>query len=310
MRPILLLGSSGQLGQELLARLSAETSSAIPNLEKPPLVALSRQEVDLTNLEHLHQVIDQHQPGVIVNAAAYTAVDKAETEVELAHFINGKVPTALAAMAKELNALLIHVSTDYVFDGQKNTPYTEEDTPNPIGVYGQSKFAGEMGIRDTWDQHIILRTAWFYSALGKANFVKTMLRLGRDRETLGVVCDQIGSPTWAFSLADAIAQCIEQITLHPASLGSLVGTYHFTNNGVASWYDFAVAIFEEARTLGFPITLSQVLPITTADYPTPAQRPAYSVLSNQKIRETLNLPPCHWRDGLRKMLAHLASLES
>lgn len=283
---ILLTGKDGQLGQELYPLLSSLGN----------VVAVGRDTCDLANPEVIRQVVDQTQPNLIINAAAYTAVDKAESEPELAIAINGTAPGILAAEAQRLGATLIHVSTDYVFDGQNNTPYLETDKTHPLGMYGQSKLAGEQAIIATDAHFVILRTAWVYGVGGKGNFVKTMLRLAGVKEELGIVIDQIGSPTWTGDLAQAIVQLIPRLN------SETYGIYHYTNSGVTSWYDFAVAIFEEAQTLGIPLKIQQVKPITTAEYPTPAQRPAYSVLSNRKISDVLGNYPPHWRQGLRKML--------
>ena len=283
---ILLTGADGQLGHELQQTLA-------PLGE---VIALTRQEVDLSQGEQIRQLVQQIRPSMIVNSAAYTAVDKAESEVELAQAVNGTAPTIWAEEAKKIGALLLQVSTDYVFDGQKNTPYLETDPTHPLSSYGKSKLAGEIGIQQVTNNYLILRTAWVYGVYGKGNFVKTMLRLGQDREELRVVADQVGSPSWAKDIADAIAQLLQRET---------TGIYHFTNSGVVSWYDFAIAIFEEARALGFPLKVQRVIPITTADYPTPATRPAYSVLSGKKITETLGDYPPYWRDSLRKMLKQL-----
>jgi dTDP-4-dehydrorhamnose reductase len=259
--------------------------------------SLTRQDLDLTDLLALRQRIDQVQPTVIVNAAAYTAVDQAESEPELAHLLNAQLPGVLAEQAQVLGAYLVHFSTDYVFDGRKNTPYLENDVTHPLGVYGQSKLAGERQIEALGGDYLILRTAWVYGTAGKGNFVKTMLRLARERDLLKIVVDQVGSPTWTQDLALALATLIPQ---RPQ------GIYHCTDNGVASWYDFAVAIVEEAQALGILAQMPQVFPITTADYPTPARRPAYSVLSGQKITAALGHPLPHWRQSLRAMLRHLA----
>ena len=283
---ILLTGADGQLGHELQQTLA-------PLGE---VIALTRQELDLSQGEQIRQLVQQVRPSMIVNSAAYTAVDKAESEVELAQAVNGMAPKIMAEEAEKIGALLLQVSTDYVFDGQKNTPYLETDPTHPLSSYGKSKLAGEIGIQQVTDNYLILRTAWVYGVYGKGNFVKTMLRLGQDREELRVVADQVGSPSWAKDIADAIAQLLQSET---------TGIYHFTNSGVVSWYDFAIAIFEEARALGFPLKVQRVIPITTADYPTPAVRPAYSVLSGKKITETLGDYPPYWRDSLRKMLKQL-----
>lgn len=298
MNRILLTGMNGQLGQELQQTLT-------PLGE---LIGVGRKIMDLTQPEIIRQIIQEVKPNLIVNAAAYTAVDKAETEMELAHAINAIAPTIMAEEAEKLGATLIHVSTDYVFDGTKNTPYTEDDETNPLGVYGQSKLAGEQGIEQNCQQYIILRTAWVYGTYGQTNFVKTMLRLGAEREEIRVVADQIGSPTWARNIAQAITMLLSPVESQQTDVSYPTGLYHFTNSGVASWYDFAVAIFEEAKALDFPLKIQRVIPITTADYPTPAQRPAYSVLASQKIRSVLGTYPTHWRESLKQMVQHLYSL--
>ncbi len=284
MSRILVIGSAGQLGQELQQTL-------VPLGE---VVAVDRKTLDLSQVDQIRELVRQIQPEIVINAAAYTAVDQAQKEPETARMINAIAPTILAQEVEKLKALLIHVSTDYVFDGSKNHPYTEDDITNPLSIYGQSKLAGEQGIQENCQSYLILRTAWVYGAYGKSNFVKTMLRLGSDREEVRVVTDQIGTPTWAKDIADAIAQ-LTSIKPDP-------GIYHYTNSGVASWYDFAVAIFEEAKQRGFPLKVQRVIPITTSEYPTPAKRPTYSVLSCRKISSVLNTYPPHWREELRQML--------
>jgi dTDP-4-dehydrorhamnose reductase len=271
MNKILVTGITGQVGQELQDSLKGCGE----------LFCLARQQMDLADESSIRNTIRAIQPTLIVNPAAYTAVDKAETE--------------------KINATIIHLSTDYVFDGTKNTPYLPEDTTNPIGIYGKTKLMGEVGVRDNCARHLILRTAWVYGARGHGNFVKTMLELGANREELRVVADQIGSPTYSKDIAVTIASLIGKIDRNDCPWG----TYHFTNSGVASWYDFAAAIFIEAKQLGVPLQVRQVIPITTADYPTPAQRPAYSVLSNQKISQLLGTNPSHWRSSLQEMLLEL-----
>ncbi|MEB3175885.1 MAG: dTDP-4-dehydrorhamnose reductase [Cyanobacteriota bacterium] len=283
MTKLLLLGAQGQVGQELQRTLA-------PLGE---VVALDRAQLDLTREGDLRELLHSQAPAVVVNAAAYTAVDRAEQEPELAGAVNARVPQILAEESQTLGAYLIHISTDYVFDGQKNAPYLETDPTAPLGVYGESKLAGERAILKTGAEALILRTAWVYGVYGQGNFVKTMLRLGKERRQLKVVVDQVGSPTWARDIASALARLIPQRT---------TGIYHFTNSGAASWYDFATAIFAEARALGAVLEVGEVLPIPTSAYPTPARRPAYSVLSWEKTAAALGAYPPHWRESLRQML--------
>ncbi|MBD2488085.1 dTDP-4-dehydrorhamnose reductase [Aulosira sp. FACHB-615] len=283
---ILLLGSNGQVGQELQKILTLQHK----------IIASARPEIDLTQPDSLRQIIRDIQPKIIINAAAYTAVDKAETEPELATAVNATAAEIIAQETKKLGSFLIHISTDYVFDGQQSQPYKETDATNPLNTYGKTKLAGEIAITQTTPHHIILRTAWVYGSFGKSNFVKTMLRLGKERPEIKVVTDQIGSSTWARDIAGVIAQIIPQLT------PEIAGTYHYTNSGVISWYDFAVAILEEAQQIGFPLTVQNIVPITTAEYPTLARRPAYAVLACGKISQVLGTHPPYWRHSLRLML--------
>jgi dTDP-4-dehydrorhamnose reductase len=308
MTRILLTGADGQLGQELQRTL----------VSLGEIIGVGRQALDLTQPDRIRQIISEIKPDLIVNAAAYTAVDKAQTEPELAKSINAVAPTIMAEEQARHGGILIHVSTDYVFDGRKNSPYTEEDAPNPLSVYGQSKLAGEEGIQKTSQslqsahqelRYIILRTAWVYGTYGKSNFVKTMLRLGAERDEIRVVADQVGTPTWACDIASSIA-ILGQKVHEQGAPSPLTGIYNFTSSGVASWYDFAIAIFEEAKQLGFELKVQRVVPITTSEYPTPATRPAYSVLAGQKITAALGSHPPHWRQGLRQMLAELYSRQT
>ncbi len=287
---ILLTGINGQLGHQLQPHLA----------KMGDMTAVGRENLDLANPDAISQLIREVKPRLIINAAAYTAVDKSESEPELAHAVNGVAPGIMAQEAKKLGATLIHVSTDYVFDGSKSTPYTETDEAKPLGTYGKSKLVGENAILESGANHIIMRTAWVHGVYGKGNFVKTMLRMGKEREELKVVHDQVGSPTWTGDLAAAIAQII------PHLQSEIYGIYHYTNSGAISWYDFAVAIFEEAKQLGFPLQVKQVVPITTAEYSTPAKRPAFSVLNSAKISKVLGRHSPYWRDGLRQMLKQLA----
>jgi dTDP-4-dehydrorhamnose reductase len=291
---ILLTGSGGQLAQELQPIL----------LSLGEVIAVDRTRLDLSKPESICQVMAEIQPDLVVNSGAYTAVDKAESEPELAYAVNGIAPGIFAEECEKLAATLIHMSTDYVFDGSQGSPYLETDATNPLGTYGKSKLMGEEAIKKTGNRHIIIRTSWVYGNGGRGNFVKTMLRLGKEREEIRVVADQIGSPTWTGDLAAAIAQIIPQIKTE------IFGTYQYTNSGVCSWYDFAIAIFEEAAKLGFPLKVQRVVPITTAEYPTPAKRPAFSVLSSVKISAILGTYPPHWRQGLRQMLVKELTVDS
>ncbi|MEG3438376.1 dTDP-4-dehydrorhamnose reductase [Pannus brasiliensis CCIBt3594] len=291
MPKILLIGARGQVGRELQFTL-------------PPLgevINIGREELDLTDGEGIRALVRATRPEILVNASAYTAVDKAESEVELAYAVNAEAPKILAEEAGRCGARFLHISTDYVFDGRQNTPYRETDPVNPLSVYGKTKLQGEEFIREIDPNSIVLRTAWVYGIHGKSNFVKTMIRLGKEREELKVVMDQVGSPTLAKDIADAIAVLLKN-TDTPG------GIYHFTDSGVASWFDLARTVFDEAKTLGIPLKIQRVIPITTAEYPTPAVRPAYSVLSGQKIHDRLGYIPPYWRDSLTSMMAGFATL--
>ncbi len=290
MTKILLTGKNGQLGQELQPLLTAMGD----------VISLGRDDLDLTNTDQISNCLQQYQPDLIINAAAYTAVDKAESEPKTAQAINGTAPKLMAKWANEFGARLFHFSTDYVFDGTNNKPYREKDTPHPLGVYGESKLAGEEAIKANCQDYIIFRTAWVYGVYGKGNFVKTMLRLGKEREELNVVSDQIGTPTWTYNIAQASVELISKLSASP-----IQEIYHFTNSGVASWYDFAIAIFEEAKALQFPLKINRISPIPTTEYPTPAKRPPYSVLSGEKIAKILSKSPPQWRVSLRAMLKQL-----
>jgi dTDP-4-dehydrorhamnose reductase len=289
MKPILLIGSNGQVGTEIQNILSSTYQ----------LTSISRQQIDLTQPEKLRTIIRDIKPEIIINAAAYTAVDKAENEAEIAHIINAIAPQIIAEETEKIGSFLIHISTDYVFNGQSNYPYQENDITQPLNIYGTTKLAGEKAIQQTCQNHIILRTAWVYGTYGKSNFVKTMLRLGKERSEIRVVADQIGTPTWSKDIASTISQIIPQLT------SEITGIYHYTNSGVASWYDFAINIFQEAKKLGFPLTIDQIIPITTPQYPTPAKRPPYSVLSCEKISKLLATYPPHWQQRLQLMLTEL-----
>ena len=256
---------------------------------------MARAELDIADSKAVHRVIAAAKPDWVVNAAAYTAVDLAETQREQAAAVNETAVGALDRAAREVGARLVHLSTDFVFDGRSNRAYLTTDPTHPLSVYGSTKLGGERHVIDG-GTGIIMRTSWVYAAAGK-NFVLTMLRLMREREQISVVSDQIGSPTWAGSVAAAIWSMIEA--------NASAGIYHWTDLGVASWYDFAVAIQEEALVRGLLARAIPILPIPTSSYPTPATRPAFSVLDGVSTRATLNMKGRHWRHNLRVMLDEL-----
>lgn len=284
MKTILVTGAGGQLGSEIKA-ISEQQSN-----ETYRYIFCSSKDLDITNETQLKAFFQKQKINVVVNCAAYTKVDKAETEINLANKVNVEGVQLLAQVAQEQEAALIHISTDFVFDGSKGTPYKETDKTSPIGVYGKTKLAGEEMALKFNNKSLVIRTSWLYSSFGH-NFVKTMLRLGRERSHLGVVYDQVGSPTYARDLAQAIHHILQQ--LPSIQWGE---TYHFANQGVASWYDFAVAIMKTANLS------CAVQPIETKDYPTPAQRPVYSVLSTKKIKDNFQLSIPHWQDALERCL--------
>ena len=289
---ILLLGKNGQVGWELQRSLA-------PLGE---LVALDRHVVDglsgdLSNLESLRATIRQIKPDVIVNAAAYTAVDKAESETELADRVNGLASGVMAEEAASLGAWLIHYSTDYVFSGQGVTPWQETDPVAPVNHYGASKLAGEQAIIASGCNHLIFRTSWVYGARGN-NFAKTMLRLAKDRETLSVIADQIGAPTGADLIADVTALAIQQVTKRP----ELAGLYHLAAAGEVSWHGYASHVIDFAKAQGEELAVTTVNPIETTAYPTPARRPLNSRLNTQKLRDNFSLHLPDWQSGVTRML--------
>jgi len=292
---LLITGANGQLGR-CLQDVLADTEHEV--------IALDRSSLDIGDAEAVSQIIDQHQPQAIINTAAYTAVDKAESEPELAARINTTGPENLAKAAERHSALLIHISTDYVFDGSKTTPYTEEDVTNPQGVYGQTKLDGEKAVQQHCSRHVILRTAWVFSEYGN-NFVKTMLRLGKERDELGVVADQVGCPTYAGAIAGALASVLRVFSENRA----LYGVYHYSGDNAVSWYEFARCIFEAAKSRGELVKPPQVNRITTKDYPTPATRPAYSVLSSDKLNTNFGVRADDWRISLEAVLSRLPHQE-
>jgi len=287
---ILITGADGQLGSELLRRAAQYEVTT---------TGLTRAQLDITDAEAVRRTVLQSGVVAVVNAAAYTAVDKAESEMALAYAVNRDGAAHLARACAAANIPLIHVSTDYVFDGSKTTPYTEDDRVHPVSVYGASKEAGEQMLRSALARHIILRTAWVYSPFGH-NFVKTMLRLARERDSLRVVADQHGCPTAAGDLAEAILQIVLRIEAE----GEVPwGTYHYCGAGSTTWHGFAEAVVHQAApALGRSVP---VVPITTADYPTPARRPANSVLDCRRIQERLGIQPRPWRESLNDVMDEL-----
>ena len=289
---ILLLGKSGQVGWELQRSLA-------PLGE---LIALDRHVVDglcgdLSDVDALRATIRQVKPDVIVNAAAYTAVDKAESETELADRVNGQASQVMAEEATTLGAWLIHYSTDYVFSGQGSLPWQESDPVAPVNHYGASKLAGEQAITASGCKHLIFRTSWVYGARGN-NFAKTMLRLAKDRETLSVIADQIGAPTGADLVADVTALAIQQVLKHP----ELSGLYHLAASGEVSWHGYACHVISFAQNNGEQLAVTAINPIETTAYPTPARRPLNSRLDTQKLRDNFSLHLPDWQSGVTRML--------
>jgi dTDP-4-dehydrorhamnose reductase len=287
---VLITGANGQLGyalQKTAPNFIGKDNSALD------VIALNRADLDLTQPEALATILNSYQPDAIINAAAYTAVDKAESEPALANNINALAVVTIAQWCEQKKIPLVQISTDFVFDGKKSSPYQPNDSTNPLGVYAQTKCAGELAALNNCSTSYVVRTGWVYCEQG-ANFVKTMLRLGAERETLGVVADQVGTPTYAVHLAQMVWQLLTQRPQQKI--------FHFSDAGVASWYDFAVAIFDAAKAKGLLEKIPQIRPIATSDYPTPAQRPAYSVLDKQQTWSLLNISSCHWQHALSTML--------
>jgi dTDP-4-dehydrorhamnose reductase len=282
---ILLTGAAGQLGRELKRSLTCLGD----------VIACDRSQLDLSKPETLRDAVRAIAPDVIVNAAAYTAVDKAEAEPEMAGAINAEAPGILAEEAKRLDALLIHYSTDYVFDGSKPAPYTEDDTTTPLSAYGRSKRDGELAIAAAGARHLIFRTSWVYGLNG-ANFMKTMLRLDRERDELRVIGDQVGAPTWTRHLADATALILARKDIPD-------GLYHLAAAGETSWHCYAETIFAEARRAGLMEKVPVVRRITSADYPLPAPRPANSRLDCSRFQRDFGLALPDWHTGLIDCLA-------
>ncbi|MDY0206351.1 MAG: dTDP-4-dehydrorhamnose reductase [Pseudomonas sp.] len=285
---VLITGALGQVGKELM--LCAPKDWQVHGL--------GSHELDISDLQQVITATQSLQPELIINAAAYTAVDKAESDSQRADAVNHLGAENLAKAAQQLNCPLLHISTDYVFSGNHTQPYTEQDTPAPNSVYGTTKWRGEQAIHALCKQHIILRTSWVFGLHGN-NFVKTMLRLGQERDALSIVADQVGGPTSARSIAQALWQIAEQ---YKNTGNSVWGTYHFSGAPTCSWYDFASEIFKQASALQLIEKAPTLSPIKTIDYPTPAQRPAYSVLDNSKINQQLNIAQSDWITELSLML--------
>ncbi|WP_061007996.1 dTDP-4-dehydrorhamnose reductase [Vibrio sp. CUB2] len=289
---VLITGKGGQLAWEL--------EQTVPDLVE--LVSFDVEQLDITNQTQVNEVVLSHSPDLVINAAAYTAVDKAETDQETAFAVNEKGSEHLALICKEINARLIHVSTDFVFDGEKTTPYQTDDTPNPINIYGESKLKGDLKINQILgEQATIIRTAWVYSAHGN-NFVKTMLRLMVEKEQLGIVYDQVGTPTWAKGLAEMIWALLDN-TKQTNDSNALV--LHWTDAGIASWYDFGVAIQELALEKGMLDKAIPIRPIPASHYPTPAKRPSFSVIDKSTAEKASGVESKHWRAQLSAMLDEL-----
>jgi len=288
--PVLVIGGRGQLATAL---------SAVRTVGGRPVVALGRPRADLADPDSLASALRETAPALVINAGAYTAVDKAEAEAEQAFLVNARGPGVLAELCAYRGAPLIHVSTDYVFDGGGTAPYREDAAIAPLGVYGESKAQGEALIRSALASHLLVRTAWVYGEHG-SNFLKTMLRLGAERPLLRVVDDQRGAPTYTADLAAGLAK-MAAAALDPSFRGW--GTYHLTNAGDTTWYGFAREIFRLAGESGRPVP--RLEPIATRDYPTPARRPAYSVLDLVRTRDTFDLAIPDWRDGLSRCFAGL-----
>ncbi|MDX5516398.1 MULTISPECIES: dTDP-4-dehydrorhamnose reductase [Stenotrophomonas] len=292
---ILLLGANGQLGQEL-QRALAPLGTIVATTRSGALPDGSACEVaDFDQPASLAALLDRVQPTVVVNAAAYTAVDRAEGDRDAAFRANAEAPGVLAQWCARAGVPLVHYSTDYVFDGQGTRPYREDDATAPLGVYGASKLAGEQAIRAAGGRHLIFRTAWVYAS-HSANFLRTMLRVGAERDVLRVVADQVGTPTPAALIADVTAQALQHD-------GALSGTWHLTAKGETSWHGFAEAIFAEAVATGVLPRAPKVEAITTAEYPTPAKRPAYSHLDVAKLEQDFGVVLPSWQDGLTRVIA-------
>lgn len=295
---VLVFGGNGQVGQELLRAL-APLGPVLATTRSGQLPDGSACEVaDFGQPDSLPTLLDRLQPSVVVNAAAYTAVDRAEQDVQAAFAANAQAPGVIARWCAAHGVPFVHYSTDYVFDGQGSAPYREDEATAPLGVYGTSKRDGEEAVRGAGGRHLIFRTAWVYASHG-ANFLRTMLRVGAERDQLRVVADQIGTPTPAALIADVTAQALQ----HP---GQHSGTWHLTASGQTSWHGFAEAIFAEALATGVLAKVPAVEAIPSSEYPTPAKRPAWSVLDNRRLQQDFDVVLPSWQDGLKRVMAEIA----
>ncbi|WP_181318122.1 dTDP-4-dehydrorhamnose reductase [Photobacterium kishitanii] len=297
MVKVLITGSSGQVGSCLVKQLQS-----CPEIE---LLAVERNKLDITSEQDVIKTVNDFLPTIIINAAAHTAVDKAEDEVELSYAINRDGPKYLAQAAEKVGAAILHISTDYVFSGDKQGLYSESDSVSPQGVYGESKLAGEEAVINACPRHIILRTAWVFGEDGN-NFVKTMLRLAKQRDSLGIVADQFGGPTYAGDIAAALIKIAKTITdsKNTFNIGDY-GIYHFSGLPHVSWFNFAQVIYDKAVTQGVLIKSPDIKGIKTEDYPTPAKRPANSTLNTNKITTVFNIPASNWQSALDHLVDYV-----
>ena len=278
MMKVFVAGASGMLASDLIPLLRGSHK----------VIAGDLPDFDITDRNGVYMILRELNPDAVINCAAYTSVDKAEEEADSAYAVNCRGAENLAVACRRINSRLIHISTDYVFDGKKNRPYLEDDTPNPQTVYGGSKLAGENLIKDIMDDYVIIRTSWLYGQFG-GNFVKTIFKLAMEREILNVVFDQTGTPTYTKDLSSAIKNLL---------IKDVSGVYHFSNEGVCSWYDFAYDILQQMKNKRIPVKVKKLLPVLSVEYPTPAARPFYSVLDKTRYKKTTLEEIPSWRDGL------------
>lgn len=293
LKKVLVTGSNGQVGRCLVEQLNS--------IDDVELLAVDREQLDITNQASVDKLISTFRPDFIINAAAHTGVDQAEEEIELSYAINEQGPKFLAEAAKRIGAVILHISTDYVFEGNKEGEYRETDVTNPQGVYGQSKLAGEIAVAEACDKHIILRTAWVFGEHGN-NFVKTMLRLGKDRDELSIVGDQFGGPTYAGDIASTLIQMTERTS---QSDMSVFGIYHYSGLPHVSWFDFANTIFDAAVEQKVLTKKPDLTSITTDQYPTPAKRPSNSRLNNEKVIDSFSVRISDWKLALSNIRTYI-----